>query len=411
MVAFSMRTFLVTKEDITIKTIKKQSHLTLDDRIEIQSCLDCGMTFKAIARRIGKCQTSISREVKRHITISRTSVVRSNNEPCKLLLKPPFVCNSCKRKRCACSFDKHLYYAKKAQEEYQALLSTSREGIPLNTEQFWEIDRIVAEGLKNGQHLYHIAKTNNLPTSIPTIYRHRQKGYLSASSTDFPRVVKFKQRKGNLVKYVPKGLKIDRAYMDFLAFREESDISTWVEMDTVIGRVGGKCILTFDFTFCNFMFGILLDNKSAAEVSSKVKQLKRRLIEHGTTFGMVFPLILTDNGGEFSDVFTLENDLNGSLETRLFFCDPLQSCQKPHVEKNHTLFRDIVPKGNSFDDFTQDTVNLIFSHINGIKRKRFCGKSPYDLFVFTFGESVTSAFGIVFIPPEQVIQSKKLLNP
>ena len=159
--------------------------------------------------------------------------------------------------------------------------------------------------------------------------------------------------------------------MDFLAFREESDISTWVEMDTVIGRVGGKCILTFDFTFCNFMFGILLDNKSAAEVSSKVKQLKRRLIEHGTTFGMVFPLILTDNGGEFSDVFTLENDLNGSLETRLFFCDPLQSCQKPHVEKNHTLFRDIVPKGNSFDDFTQDTVNLIFSHINGIKRKRF----------------------------------------
>ena len=39
------------------------------------------------------------------------------------------------------------------------------------------------------------------------------------------------------------------------------------------------------------------------------------------------------------------------------------------VEKNHTLFRDIVPKGKSFDKFTQDTVNLIFSHVNSVKRK------------------------------------------
>jgi hypothetical protein len=38
----------------------------------------------------------------------------------------------------------------------------------------------------------------------------------------------------------------------------------------------------------------------------------------------------------------------------------MQSCQKPRVEKNHTLFRDIVPKGESFDCLTQDMVNLIF---------------------------------------------------
>ena len=38
----------------------------------------------------------------------------------------------------------------------------------------------------------------------------------------------------------------------------------------------------------------------------------------------------------------------------------MQSCQKAQIEKSHTLFRDIVPKGASFNHFSQDTVNLIF---------------------------------------------------
>ena len=62
-----------------------------------------------------------------------------------------------------------------------------------------------------------------------------------------------------------------------------------------------------------------------------------------SNFGKIFPVILTDNGGEFFDVFTIENNKNGEQETHLFFCDPMRSCQKPHVEKNHTLFRDIAP--------------------------------------------------------------------
>ena len=42
---------------------KKNKHMTLDDRIEIQECLNKGMTFKAIGQRVGKDQTTISKEV------------------------------------------------------------------------------------------------------------------------------------------------------------------------------------------------------------------------------------------------------------------------------------------------------------------------------------------------------------
>ena len=43
---------------------KKNKHMTLDDRIEIQECLNKGMTFKKIANRIGKDPTTVSKEVK-----------------------------------------------------------------------------------------------------------------------------------------------------------------------------------------------------------------------------------------------------------------------------------------------------------------------------------------------------------
>ena len=48
------------------KENRKNKHMTLDDRVEIQECLNKGMTFKAIAQRIGKDPTTVSKEVKLH---------------------------------------------------------------------------------------------------------------------------------------------------------------------------------------------------------------------------------------------------------------------------------------------------------------------------------------------------------
>jgi IS30 family transposase len=399
--------------------MKKQPyhHLTLDQRIEIQECLSHSMSFKDIGKRIGKDQTTVSREVKRHIVIRQTTVIRTAkdgktvSEPCKLLLNPPFVCNSCKQYHRVCAFDKHIYSAKDAQKAYESDLRTSREGIPLNKETFYENDRIITHGIRNGQHLYHILRTHDLGVSIPTVYRHLRKGYLSVSAVEFPRVVKFKPRAQPYAPYVPKASKIGRTHADFLLFKEETGCTAWVEMDTVIGRIGGKVILTFDFTFCNFMFGLLLPDKSAASVSSAILALKKHLAGQGKPFGTVFPILLTDNGGEFSDVAAIENDLSGNKETRLFFCDPSQSSQKPHVEKNHTLFRDVVPQGSSFDAFTQDTVNLIFSHINSVKRKTLNGRTPFKLLAFTFGDDLPGLLGIEEIPADRVVQSPLLLKP
>ena len=120
--------------------------------------------------------------------------------------------------------------------------------------------------------------------------------------------------------------------------------------------------------------------------------------------------ILTDNGGEFANVFAFINDLDGVPEADLFFCDPYQSSQKPKVEKNHTMFRDIVPKGESFDAFTQETVNLIFSHVNSTKRKSLNAKTPFEVFSFMFGDNIATLLGVSAIAATDVIQSPKLLK-
>jgi len=394
----------------------KFKHLTLDDRTEIQMCLDRGMTFKAIAARVGKDQTTISKEVKRHIKVNPSSTKKfdKHGNPianiCPLLVKAPFVCNPCRKRHSQCGFQKQYYNAKAAQKDYETLLVEAREGIPLNKQEFYEIDAIISAGIRKGQHLYHIMAANDLGVSKSTVYRHLNRGYLSASKMDFPRVVKFKPRRKHHGEYVPKAVRVGRTYEDFLAFIEENNMTHWTEMDTVIGRVGGKVILTFDFTLCNFMFGLLLNCKSSLEVSEKVAGLKAALTGKGFVFGDIIPLALTDNGGEFSNVSSIENNAAGERETRLFFCDPYKSYQKPQVEKNHTLFRDIVPKGSSFDHFTQDTVNLIFSHINSVKRKSLGGKTPYEVFAFTYGVEVATLLGITSVTADKVNQSPSLLK-
>ena len=75
-------------------------------------------------------------------------------------------------------------------------------------------------------------------------------------------------------------------------------------------------------------------------------------------------LYLTDNGFEFSNPTAIEIAPDGSLRTKVFYCDPMASWQKPHVERNHEFIRLILPKGSSFDDLTQEKVGLMMSHIN-----------------------------------------------
>lgn len=383
----------------------KHKHLTLSDRNDIQLGLERGETFKAIGQLILKDPTTVSKEVKRNRQ-ARDST--SNNLPCPLLDKAPFVCNGCPKRRQNCGFKKIFYLAKQAQKQYEQTLVEAREGTPLNSQTFWDIDKVISDGVKKGQHIYHILKTHNLDVSSSTVYRHIRKGYLSIAPIDLARAVKFKERRKSKLPSIPKEAKKGRSYEDFQNYLSLNQLDYWLEMDTVMGRMGGKVLLTFNLSFCNFIFARLLDNKTALEVTKHLYDIKNTLYQADKDFFQLFPVILTDNGGEFARVDDIEMDVRG--ESKLFFCDPNRSDQKGRIEKNHTLIRDILPKGTYFDNLTQEDINLVCSHVNSVKRAALNGKSAYELFTFTYGEEISKLLGISKIPAEDVCQSSKLLQ-
>lgn len=400
---------------IVNKYRNKYKHLTISERATIDTMLNNRATFKEIAAALGKDACTVSREVRKHRVFAENSFIiydeqnRILNDECLRLDKPPYVCNGCpKRHGCRCV--RYLYNAKKAQAQYEAMLRDSREGIPLNHAEFYEIDAQLTSRLKNGQHLYQAIKSTGVDIAISTAYRYAEKGYFSFTSMDLPRKVKFKNRKQKGIPYVAPLAKKGRTYEDFMQYIEANGITDWVEMDTVIGRPGGKVILTLHFTICNFMVGILLDSKSALAVTQAFKRLREKFSAAKVPFSRLFPLILTDNGGEFSNISAIENNAAGERETRLFFCDAMKSCQKPRVEKNHTLLRDICPKGTSFDHMTQAHLNIIFSHMNSTARRQFHGKTPYQLFCYYFGKEMADLLEIREVPADKVIQTPKLLK-
>ena len=296
----------------------KNKHLTGEQRKEVEECLAKRMTFKAIGRFLEKDPTTISYEVKHHRTEHRNGFTKETGT-CPRLLKAPYVCNGCPQKHSAsCRYVRYYYRADVAQSEYKTLLAEAREGIPLNKQAFYDTDRIITDGLKKGQHLYHImANSPDITCSKSTVYRHFKKGYYSASVLDLPRAVKFKPRKQKKMDYVPAGVKVGRTHDDFLAYVAEHHLERHVELDTVIGRVGGKVIMTVHFTACNFMVGLLMDNKSAVEGAMKFSSFKNRLRNAGVSIPSLFDVLLCDNGGEFSDVFSFENDDKGNREIPL----------------------------------------------------------------------------------------------
>ena len=385
--------------------MKKHKHLTLSDRNDIQLGLERGETFKAIGQLILKDPTTVSKEVKRNRQVRESTC---DNLPFPLLDKAPFVCNGCPKRRQNCGYKKIFYLAKQAQKQYEQTLVESREGTPLNSKTFWDMDKVISDGVKKGQHIYHILKTHNLNVSSSTVYRHIRKGYLAIAPIDLARAVKFKERRKSNLPSIPKEAKKGRSYEDFQNYLALNQLNSWLEMDTVMGRTGGKVLLTFNLSFCNFIFARLLENKTALEVTKHLYDIKNTLYEADKDFFQLFPVILTDNGGEFARVKDIEMDIRG--EIKLFFCDPNRSDQKGRIEKNHTLIRDILPKGTYFDNLTQEDINLVCSHVNSVKRAALNGKSAYELFTFTYGEEISKLLGISKIPAEDVCQSSKLLQ-
>ena len=98
------------------------------------------------------------------------------------------------------------------------------------------------------------------------------------------------------------------------------------------------------------------------------------------------------------------------IVSHVFYCDPGASWQKGAIEKNHEYIRYVLPKGSSFDELTQEKVNILMSNINSTSRDTLNGQTPYNAILLTLDEEIIKKLGVIKIHPDEVSLSPKLLK-
>jgi len=427
----------------------KNKHFTDSERQQIENYLREGISLKRIAASLGKSTSTVSREIRTHridsnkyapYRIRNRCVKRENcqkrylcmdkpkcskrcatctlcnelcedyeEQECYKLYEPPYVCNGCIEER-QCVLRKKYYLHKKAHEAYREMLVQTRTGANITEDELNYLDELVSPLIQRGQSVHHIVthNANKLQVCEKTIYRYVDSGLLKARNIDMPRVCRIKPRKAKPIEHkIDSTCRIGRTYADFKRYIEELPTAV-VEMDTLIGRVGGKVLLTLMFKSCDLMLAFIRERNTSQSVIDIFNCLYELL--GADCFKMLFPVILTDNGSEFSNPKALEFDSEGNRRTKLYYCDPFASYQKANVELNHEFIRKILPKGTSFDDLCQDDINLMMSHINSYSREKLCDKSPFDLFGFLYGYTMLEKLGQIKIPPNEIMLKPSLLK-
>lgn len=424
-------------------------HLTLDDRFRISNCLVKGMSFKAIGMELDKDCTTISKEIRNHIIFKKTGAFGYSYNACihrkscdcrnicsscsssrklsfcrfckmcnsscpdfKQEFCPkhqiaPYVCNGC-RKLNSCTLEKHFYDAASADTEYRNVLSESRSGLSLTEAEIKHLDSVISPLIKKGQSLNHICVNNkdSIMISERTVYRLVDYNLFSARNINLPRKVRYRSRKVKKQHKVDRTCRIGRTYDDYKAYMEKHPDLPVTEIDSVEGTKGGKVLLTIHFVKSELMLAFIRDTNDSQSV---IDVFNRLYIEMRTDIFMsVMPVLVGDNGSEFSNPKALEFDAQGNQRTHVFYCDPSSPYQKGSAERNHELIRYFIPKGISLNSYTQPDISLMMDHINSYYRESLGNKCPYDMFAFLYGESVLESLGCNKISANDVTLNKSI---
>lgn len=416
-----------------------KKHLTLSDRIIVQTGLQQHLSLAAIAEKTGVSRSTVSREMKARRKLVKTSKGNScihrdsciripdcrstcfhgkrqcqsacggcnegcteyQEEFCADYEQTPYTCNGCD-KRLKCRLRRMIYDAQTAQEQYENLLSESRKGISLTEEELAALNDFVTPKIKAGLSIPMICNTfrDQVPVSDTTLYSYVESGLLEARNLDLRRKVsRPKREKSGPVLRVDRKCHIGRTYDEYNTYMEENPDQTVSQMDSVIIHKGGQVILTVLFTNCDLQLMFLREHNTSSSVSAVFADLHNKL-GYGN-YKQLFQVVLTDRGSEFTDSVKIEASRESGDQN---------SNQKSNCEHNHEFIRYIIPKNKGKENYTSEEIRSMMNHINSYPRKKWNGQAPIDLFKQIYGEEVSTLLGLEKIPSNSINLTPALLK-
>ena len=311
------------------------NHLTLSERCCLAEFHEQGLSLRAIARRLKRSPSTISRELRR------------NKNQKTGLYNPRGANNKSAHRK---SMPRRLIGIKSADCEKLKYVVTAL------TDWCWTPEQ--AAGRWNRSH-------SDDRLSVSTIYRHIKRNLLPGVSAKANL-----RRRGK--RKVSKAVHCNTIHPDRIIpewpeeIRLRQRIGDW-EGDRICGGKGKGAAVTLVDRKSGYICGWVVQSGQANETRQAILSALK---------GMPVQSLSLDNGSEFAEFHELESQLN----TLVFFAEMHKPWQRGCNENANGLLRFFYPKGCDFRNVSQEEFQCVLDLINHRPRKRLNWLTPFEVF-------------------------------
>lgn len=312
-------------------------HLTREERYLISKDKSTGMSIRAIARKLGRSASSVSRELRRNVD----------------------------RFSGRYRFDKAHRYAR-------ARLRRCRRGPNFSPAALESVHALLHRRWSPEQISGRLALHHSLAVSTSSIYRWIAKdkhhgGRLWEStrrlSHRYRKGYRVQDSRGRMPGKVPLAQRPEPANL-------RQEFAHW-EGDTVMGSDGRHCLLTLVERKTRFVRIIKLPARQAALVNAALAQ------ELGPNGHLIVRSLALDNGTEFHGFA----DITERFGTQIYFAQPYHSWERGTNENTNGLIRQYLPKRSCFSSLTQAQCDAIQLELNTRPRKVLGYRTPSEAYI------------------------------
>ena len=314
---------------------KKRRELTAKDRYVIEKCMKEQLSYASIAKLLGVCSKTISRELKRGLVEQKdTSWLVSE------VYKADYA-EDRHKESVKCRGRKPSYH------EHEELIAHIRDKFRKK----WSPDAIIGSLRREGKQT----------VCTKTVCNWLRQGYIDGFRLSRSKQHKVKQARVGYHNATAK--RIDERPRE----ADERQAGHW-EMDLVVsGQNCSGSLLVFTERFSRCELICLLKDKRHASVISALDSLERK---YKSKFRDMFKTITCDNGSEFLDSKGLERScLDAGERTEIYYAHPYSSWERGSNENANKLIRKFIKKGEDISKLPLAYIKRIEKWMNSYPRR------------------------------------------
>lgn len=327
---------------------QKYNHLNFQERIMLQTYKREGFNISAIARKLNRHKSTISREISRNAVIQRNSNLTERLE----------------------------YYGDTAQLLY--IKRRKNTGAKIKMFQCNDFINYIESKIITDKWSpdaaggrYKLEHPNDQFVSTKTLYNYIDKGLIGVKSIDL--LLKTKLRTKKRRNRINKKKMGDSIELRPLCINERLEEGHW-EIDTVIGEKGRKSVLlTLTERRSRMEIIMKIPDKTNLSVQNALLKIRENFNDK---FNVLFKSITCDNGSEFY----FDTGFKEKLGSALFYTHPYSSFERGTNENHNGIIRRFIPKGKAIDALTDDAISRISYWINNLPRKILGYRTPLEVF-------------------------------